>query len=96
MPQFDLNLLNFQNVLIYIFCITYLFYLKELCVFFFYVFKLPYQLNLSILWIFFKKKFYLNTLFKKVLNILFLDFKQMKLLFSILKVENNYFFFYNI
>ena len=95
MSQFELHLLNFKKVLIYIFCVTYLYYIKELCVFFFYIFKLPNWLNVYFLWIFLKKKLYLNNLFKQVLNILFLDFKQMKLLFSILKVENNNFFYYN-
>ena len=47
MPQFDLNLLNFQNILVYIFCVSCLFYLKEINVYFFYSLKLPNRLQSS-------------------------------------------------
>lgn len=96
MPQFDLNLLNFQNILVYIFCVSYLFYLKEINFYFFYFFKLPYQLNLYIFLFFIRKKCYVNNLFKFVLNILLLTFKKLKLLFFLLSVENHYFFYYII
>ena len=46
MAQLDLNLLSFQNVLIYVFFISYIYYLKEVLVYYFYFYKLPYQLSL--------------------------------------------------
>lgn len=78
MPQFDLNLLNFQNVLVYIFCVSYLFYLKEINYFFLNFFKLLTQLKLYIFKFFFLKKIYVNNLLKLILSSLLLNFKKLK------------------
>ena len=96
MPQFDLNLLNFQNIIIYVFCISYLFYLKEINVVFFYLLKLPYLLNLYILIFFFEKKIFIDSIYKKMISLLLSTFNKIKLLSFILSIENNYFFYYII
>ena len=94
MPQFDLNLLSFQNVLIYVFCISYIYYLKEVLVYYFYFYKLPYQLSLYSMWLFLKKKVLLDKVLKKLIHTLLFYYKQLKFLFSILKIENNYSLYY--
>lgn len=98
MPQFDLNLLNFQNILVYIFCVSYLFYLKEINVYFFYSLKLPNRLNLSIFLLFFKKKWYWDQLSKPILSILSLltSLKKMRFLSYILSIENNNILYYSV
>lgn len=96
MPQFDLNLLNFQNIIIYVFCISYLFYLKEINVVFFFLLKLPYLLNLYILIFFFEKKIFIDSIYKKMISLLLSTFNKIKLLSFILSIENNYFFYYII
>ena len=96
MPQFDLNLLNFQNILVYVFCISYLYYLKEINFYFFYFFKLPYQLNLYLFLVFFKKKWNFNNWLKFVLKATWSNFKKMKFLLFVLSVENNYLVYFLI
>lgn len=59
MPQFDLNILNTQNVNIFSFTLSYLFYLKSLLFFIFFYFKYPYKLWINILLYILKKLHYL-------------------------------------
>lgn len=96
MPQFDLNLLNFQNILVYVFCVSYLFYLKEINFYFLYSLKLPSRLNSSIFLLFSKKKLYCDNLSKTMMVTLLTSLKKMRLLSYILSIENNNILYYNV
>ena len=90
MPKLYFFLLYFQyiDVFFYVFCISYIYYLKEVLVYYFYFYKSPYQLSLYSMWLFLKKKVVSDKVLKKIIHTLLFYYKQLKVIFSIFKIEN--------
>jgi len=90
MPQFDFNILNNQNINIFSFSISYLFYIKSIYFLFLYTFKSPCKLLSNVITYFLKEFLYIfmyiGTFFTLLLPLLI----KVRLFISVLLFENKH------